>query len=125
MNYDTKHDIIADKINWADRFSPTIDVGLGWLPIIDRMVDRFNESGIDYTMLQIKEKFGGLRVYFTQPATANSKLDAYVSIACREAEETCEMCGVSGQEVDITNGGLSGFWMRNLCFECGKEWRRE
>jgi hypothetical protein len=64
--------------------------------------------------MQVKEKFGGLRIY-----TQGGDLDA-IDTVVRSAESlasiTCEECGGSGQLVNLNKS----FWMKTLCPQCEK-----
>jgi hypothetical protein len=44
------------------------NVGAGWQPLIDELDRQLRELDPDYMVLQIKEKFGGLRYYVTPSA---------------------------------------------------------
>jgi len=65
--------------------------------------------------VQVKEKFGGLRLYMS--AETDEMSDA-IEEAEREAEATCEYCGKPGK---LREGG----WLFTLCDECDKTrpWR--
>lgn len=76
----------------------------GWFPIIRRLA-AVKPPGVVIT--QVKEKFGGLRVYYD----GGSNGDAW-DLAVREAEatsfKTCEVCGSPGEP---SGGG----WIRTRC----------
>lgn len=55
---------------------------------------------------QIKEKFGGLRFYYTG---GDEKIDGMVDMATSWAEHTCEECGSPG-----VNRAIRG-WLTTLC----------
>lgn len=63
------------------------------------------------TIVQIKEKFGGLRVY-TNGATETHQ--AYIDFAAAMASRTCEVCGSPGES---RNSG----WIKTLCDTHHKE----
>ena len=56
-------------------------------------------------IMQIKEKFGGLRFYVGQ---TSEEQQAYIRFASAMASRTCEVCGNPG-EIRHTN------WMKTLC----------
>lgn len=93
-----------------------IECGKGWnkliIPILD-YIDLYN-SGHDYKIeiLQIKEKFGGLRIYtsFSTP-----ELDQLIDDAEEQSFKTCEYCG-STENVSQTTG-----WIKTLCRKCMRE----
>jgi hypothetical protein len=56
---------------------------------------------------QVKEKFGGLRFYFSG---GDERIDGMVLMAEAIAERTCEVCGKPGRPRE-------GGWIRTLCDE--------
>lgn len=86
-------------------------VGRGWKPILDRLHERLAELDPGYEVSQVKEKYGGLRVYLASDET----LEMQDAIDAAEAESlvTCERCGQSGSQQ--TYGG----WARTTC-GCGQ-----
>ena len=99
-----------------------VECGEGWKdiyqPIID-FVTKYNElynpdSVIEIT--QIKEKFGGLRVYWggeNVPQAVQNELTDMICKAENKAYCTCEICG-STERVGITVDG----WYTTLCQKC-------
>lgn len=102
-------------------------VGKGWWPIIERLsssiqhhidwtIDR-NRRDIDdaepeplkvcpqVIVVQVKEKFGGLRFYYEG---GNEYVAGLVSMAESWADIACEECGGIGKKRD-------GGWVRTLC----------
>ena len=67
----------------------------GWLAIIKDLHGKLENLAPDYTLLQVKEKFGGLRYYYHHVGFKStiSKMDEYVAAAERASIETCEVCG--------------------------------
>lgn len=59
------------------------------------------------TVEQIKEKFGGLRFYYSG---GDDEISGMVTMAERWASHTCETCGNLGER-------RSGGWIRTLCNE--------
>lgn len=86
-----------------------IGVGVGWHSIVERLVADLAQ--MDAHVVQIKEKFGGLRVYLAED---NPVWEARVEQAVLEASTTCEICGVQGEHVTLGNGPGS-FWIKTLC----------
>ena len=60
---------------------------------------------------QIKEKFGGLRIYLS---SEDDYIFGIISMAEAMAARTCEVCGAKGHL-------RSGSWFKNLCEEHHKE----
>jgi hypothetical protein len=119
-----------------DRFSRYMDdvshleVGEGWLLIIDSMFDGVKRCLADADLpaevvrfTQIKEKFGTLRVYWNFdydleiPENVRTDIQAIVDHVEDLSACTCETCGVPGEL-------RSGSWIKTLCDGCenGKGW---
>lgn len=98
-------------------------VGSGWWNIIESLCDQI-QSHIDWkneqfdkynrgelvtqvTVDQIKEKFGGLRFYYSG---GDATINGMVSMAESWAAHHCEECGNIGHR-------RSGGWIRTLCDE--------
>lgn len=81
----------------------------GWFPIIDTMCSLISQhlkkKGLDYRFSQIKEKFGGLRVY---GQGGDDYIDGVVDMAEDMSYRTCEVTGEPGS---LHN---SGFWLKTL-----------
>ncbi|KAJ7506748.1 ribonuclease H-like domain-containing protein [Mycena galericulata] len=85
------------------------DIGNGWEPLLRRLcADIQHENGLSFT--QIKEKFGGLRVYTT---AASDKVHKRVEEAAEESFTTCEKCGEDGHLAETLSG-----WTFVMCQEC-------
>jgi hypothetical protein len=83
-------------------------VGAGWLPILEELHPKLLAADPGYRVAQVKEKFGGLRVYLStaEPAAAHAAINAAEERALR----TCEECGAPGR---LREGG----WVKTLCDE--------
>jgi hypothetical protein len=83
----------------------------GWFEILNRLCQKLQSMGLpeDFQFLQVKEKFGGLRVYVLGGTDA-----VWDAIDAAEAEsfKTCEECGSTGKL--RTDMG----WLRTLCDTC-------
>ena len=97
-----------------------IAVNDGWYDIIDKMCEKLDMMG-KVEFLQIKEKFGQLRVYI-QRDTDDSYEDNLKSAICRDivymAEFTsgnvCEFCGKYGKTRPASETG----WIKTVCDPC-------
>lgn len=67
--------------------------GEGWWPIIASLDQDLRLLCPDYTVVQVKEKFGGLRFYANGLDPQGHEI---VLQAERAASITCEMCGRAG-----------------------------
>jgi hypothetical protein len=119
-----------------------ITCGDGWFGIIDEACEKLqklaDESNSIIEFTQVKEKFGGLRLYLSIDQNKETRIDIMTNhgilvhsanpiddiwgeahIITNEAEEksvkTCELCGKEATQ--ISRGG----WISTLCEEHGKE----
>jgi len=91
----------------------SVCVGEGWKSIVDEAVQQLTGAGA--TITQVKEKFGGLRIYYNAPSDEIYEYCApIVRRAALYADITCEDCGVPGKNVNVDG------WYRTLCPECFK-----
>jgi hypothetical protein len=90
-------------------------VGTGWWPILETLCANI-QSHIDWRVKQgneiaqveveqIKEKFGGLRFYYSG---GDDEISGMVRMAEAWADIACEECGAAGTR-------RSGGWIRTLC----------
>lgn len=98
-------------------------VGPGWWPILESLCHQINshvewkqnqkekygrgEGCDDVVVEQIKEKFGGLRFYYSG---GDDVVDGMVRMAESWAGRSCEQCGKPGKS-------RQGGWIRTLCDE--------
>jgi len=92
-------------------------VGPGWWPIIESLCgniqhhidwkNKESEVVAQVVVAQIKEKFGGLRFYYSG---GDDTIDGMVRMAEAWASNACEECGVPGHS-------RSGGWIKTLCNE--------
>lgn len=80
-------------------------VAAGWGPIVEEMLVALKDLPV--TIVQIKEKFGQLRVYADsvtdEQATEIAKI---IEIATYKARHTCEICGEPGKPVNTNVLGV-------------------
>jgi len=84
------------------------ECGDGWYPIIDKL---FSNLSMDPSLevIQVKEKFGGLRVYLN---SYTDEADRLIAEAELQALATCEVCGEEGTL------GSTGYWLSTRCPKC-------
>lgn len=115
-------DSISAKIPWAERpVWRSIDCGDGWLHLVDAFVDLANVRG--WKVLQIKEKFGGLRLYFQPTEVGADEAHKIVRLLEAASDHTCELCGEDGGnwqngEFVYKSKPRSGGWIKTLCDSC-------
>jgi len=89
--------------------------GEGWWPILEALCGQIQHH-IDWknkqanvvhqvTVAQIKEKFGGLRFYYSG---GDDAIDGMVRMAESWAAKSCEECGAPGKSRE-------GGWIKTLC----------
>ena len=101
-------------------------IGDGWVKTLDYAFGSMNRwatygedgkkvTNLDFVVIQqIKEKFGGLRLYVSFKEGATQNCIAAVRGAANMAEYICEhLCEVCGNEGKLRGGG----WVRTLCDE--------
>ncbi len=87
-------------------------VGPGWAGTIERLVADLFALGWDGEVLQVKEKFGGLRFYIN---AQTDEMWERAILACEESVKICEDCGAPGILRNVRG------WRRTLCARCGSE----
>lgn len=65
-------------------------VGPGWSSLIDKIYDKLPDPAV---MLQVKEKFGGLRFYIS---SGSQELLDFIDQVEAESLKLCEQCGKPG-----------------------------
>jgi len=86
--------------------------GPGWLPIIQKALEEINNINPNIEILQIKEKFGGLRLYVGNIGDVDTtEIKKIVRHAERECSMTCEYCGCTGKWRKLG-------WQKTLCDLC-------
>lgn len=86
------------------------DHGNGWFKILHNACKKI--AKIDkgkFCFLQIKEKWGGLNLYYSD---GNEEIGKIIDTAGKESYKTCEHCGTKR---DVTT---EGSWILTLCKKC-------
>lgn len=84
--------------------------GDGWYDLLDKLCKYINKNDNTIEIVQVKEKFGGLRVYVNH--AKNETLDKLEEFE-RLSYKICEECG-STENVKQTTFG----WTQTLCKKC-------
>jgi hypothetical protein len=82
-------------------------VGKGWADLITRCYEACQTSE-DISIMQIKEKYGGLRFYIYG---ADDWVYDVIMKAEDESYTICEYCGEPGKPRDLS-------WIKTLCDDC-------
>lgn len=91
----------------------------GWGPLIAELETQLKALSPDYTISQVKEKFGGLRYYATPgdvDEETSKQFRALINQAEAKSYEICECCGQPGQ---LSRRGKHG-WYKTLCSTCAE-----
>ena len=91
-------------------------VGDGWRNLIEKAVARIAAAciGRSVKLTQIKEKYGGVRIYWSGmdiDAATEAAVEEAIALAEARSECTCEMCGEEGRLY------CSGSWLVTACRE--------
>jgi hypothetical protein len=90
----------------------------GWHPLIYELLDKIqaivDREGYDFQVTEIKEKFGGLRVYL------DSETDEIFDLIREYEQKSFTICEVCGKHGKLRN--LNG-WYKTLCDDCRKDKR--
>lgn len=101
------------KARIPDNWGKYVDIGEGWQPTVVLLDKRLAELDPNYTVAQVKEKFGGLRYYLLEiNPEVREEADRLIGLAEQICSATCDTCGQPG-ETSVTNG-----WYRTLCQDC-------
>ena len=96
-------------------------VGKGWASLIDRIYDRIEAINTRTTILQVKEKFGGLRFYFAAHEDFYEYISRVVDKCESDSFKMCEICGASA-EPHCPEGE---YWIRTTCTGCDDDSARK
>jgi len=100
----------ADKPPTESLMCFGFECGDGWFNLIYELSRKISEHGTNCEVIQVKEKFGGLRFYVCNGTDKIFDLiDEYEDMSYK----TCENCG-STDNVTQTKTG----WIKTLCKEC-------
>lgn len=131
MSDDTMNVIDAADV-YPDTFWQVGYADAGWNEIVRKALDELASlctlAPAVITILQIKEKFGGLRLYYTintdlcdedTASTIRKLAETIVSLAERRCWETCGACTASGYRDEVKTQGKG--WLKTRCKVCRDE----
>lgn len=81
----------------------------GWLDLVLRLHNNVKEVSPDYRIVQVKEKFGGLRYYVDN---ASESAHSLIREAEKESLTVCQNCG--SRDASLCEHG----WVATLCSNC-------
>lgn len=100
-----------------------IECGCGWQSILDSALDKLQSinqaSNKDLRVVQIKQKFGQLRIYVRGTTYSDNVLaiETILHEALVASSKVCEKCGDPAKQIEAA-GSLV---YRTLCAECESE----
>lgn len=88
-----------------------IECNSGWHNLLHDLCEKISKINPpeDFSFVQVKEKFGLLRIYVDN---GNNEINDLINIAETESAKICEYCG-SDQHVTS-----EGRWIKTLCHDC-------
>ena len=91
-----------------------LECGKGWNGILIDMFENFRKNNIKIKMIQIKEKFGSLRIYIDFPENIEEYelLEKIIHEAENKSWTTCEGCGAENKISKKES------WIINFCKKC-------
>jgi hypothetical protein len=96
-------------------------VGPGWHPVLLRLHEQLGAVCPDYRVVDVKEKFGGLRVYIeTAEGSPRGPLTSLIRAAEADASVLCEFCGAPGRA--RSRGDAPAGWIKTVCDRCHRAW---
>lgn len=99
-----------EQIEWTKKWNDKVnDEDHEWVSFADREEREIPEPIAQVVAIQVKEKFGGLRFYYSG---GDDFVRGVVYMAESMSYDTCEVCGSPGK---LTNNG----WYRTVCKEHG------
>jgi len=120
MNINKKYTIIKpDYSLQSNLMAFGFECDEGWYPMIYELLDKIqafvdtHPDFADLEIMQIKEKYAGLRVYINYgPDEIYDLINEYEN----KSYSVCEICGKEGKERE------RGHWYKTLCEEHYEEW---
>lgn len=85
----------------------------GWVPLLADLAKELSTvEGVKLS--QVKQKFGGLRVYAEHGSADDAQVDRIIAKFTKRAAHTCEQCGLEGESVERQ----AARGVRTLCPSC-------
>lgn len=88
-----------------------INCNEGWFNLLDELIGKIVKAEPKTEAVQIKEKYGILKVYVTK---GSQKVENLIDKYEEKSSKVCEDCGKSGKLHDIEG------WLYTVCDECKK-----
>jgi hypothetical protein len=99
---------------FKEQYKKCFPVERGWKKLVLKLVDDLIKIDKNIEVLQVKEKFGGLRFYIG--AGINKEAYDLINKAEEESYKICEDCG---ETRNVTTESIKGIgYIRTLCCNC-------
>jgi hypothetical protein len=96
------------------------NIPIGWIPMVDKLIQNLFDLGWDGNLNQIKAKFGRLRFYLNSE-NESPEIKAKIHEAEIKSAETCENCSgfvkISNEPVHSEHRAI----MRAFCIKCMRD----
>ena len=102
----------------------SLNIEQGWFNIVEEFLIEYNKlNTIKIRLIQIKQKLGGLRIYYTTHYCKDNeknkdiilKLDKLIIKYEKRADLICEFCGKPKTDVEQRK---PRYWIFNCCEDC-------
>jgi len=84
-------------------------IGNGWMDLVVQLDEQVAQLDPDYTISQVKEKFGGLRYYIAISEGTSDENCKEIWNIIHEAEDKsfdiCDICGQPGKRLNVADMG--------------------
>jgi len=115
---DTYYQDFLSLLNYFKR-DISFDINLGWLPLVINLHKSIFELDPNYELVQVKEKFGGLRYYvntYSMYTDIGKQIHQLIDIAEETSLTICELCANPGSLRSKTY-----FPLKTYCDNCAKQ----
>lgn len=100
-------------VNYITEEEAVACVGRGWESLVRRVYNAKIGIGTPVGIIQVKEKWGGLRIYTDY---YDEQLEPIIMEVGKQSYKVCEECGAPGEPVK------KGTWFRTRCEEHRGDW---
>ena len=117
------------KTRWPEMFDGTDRGGnfycpAGWTDLVwnlcENIEQEFEGDLDDFNVVQVKEKFGGLRFYVSTKGKVHEAKDEVLKLIAAAENESFNVCLSCGTTEGVTTGvtGASRGWVSSQCGDC-------
>jgi hypothetical protein len=103
---------------------PNLQIDIGWIASVRAMEQELIAGDyakrIGLRVVQIKQKFGMLRVYLTTNSDGplRDEIEKIVDRCVNLCLQTCETCGAVGENPEGVRRRYVNEWLRCVCYKC-------